>query len=306
TRPFSFEYRVKDQYKGTDFSHREKSDGRVTAGRYSVLLPDGRRQVVSFTADHLHLGGYQATVEYEKQTPKYKDMIITTNKSVEIHSYKDSSSNALNELDSFEFDYNQPIEEHKNEVTPSLLYAPAAVPTYAPSSDPISKPTLLPISEPPPIPTSEPTPIPISEPIPSTTFTAEPELMSAPAPVATWAPAPITPFDPSPQHTYTTEHATTTSTYQSTTLFSLNPEDTYSSTINNNIQYHENELSKLYHINFLPINKRSSIDYGSSSGQHFHHGYGRNRSPTAGISQTRDILPYRIVGYTGWDEVFST
>ncbi|XP_064118895.1 pro-resilin-like [Macrobrachium nipponense] len=60
--PFDFEYAVKDQYNGLDFDHNSNSDGKVVNGQYRVLLPDGRTQIVSYTADY---NGYQAEVTYE-------------------------------------------------------------------------------------------------------------------------------------------------------------------------------------------------------------------------------------------------
>merc|ERR1719191_1983970 len=61
--PFNFAYAVKDDYSGNDFAHDESSDGKVTSGSYRVLLPDGRTQIVTFTADHYN--GYVANVAYE-------------------------------------------------------------------------------------------------------------------------------------------------------------------------------------------------------------------------------------------------
>ncbi|XP_066976067.1 cuticle protein 7-like [Macrobrachium rosenbergii] len=61
--PFDFGYAVKDDYTGNDFAHNEKSDGIITSGSYRVLLPDGRTQVVTFSADHTN--GYVAEVSYE-------------------------------------------------------------------------------------------------------------------------------------------------------------------------------------------------------------------------------------------------
>ncbi|XP_068247459.1 cuticle protein 7-like [Palaemon carinicauda] len=61
--PFDFEYAVKDAYKGLDFDHNSNSDGKVVNGQYRVLLPDGRTQIVTYTADHYN--GYQAEVTYE-------------------------------------------------------------------------------------------------------------------------------------------------------------------------------------------------------------------------------------------------
>merc|ERR1719427_2372075 len=61
--PFQFAYAVLDGYSGNDFDHNSNSDGKVTTGQYRVVLPDGRTQVVTYTADHYN--GYQAEVTYE-------------------------------------------------------------------------------------------------------------------------------------------------------------------------------------------------------------------------------------------------
>ena len=44
------------------FGHKEASDGKIVTGRYFVLLPDGRKQIVTYTAD---ANGYVPTVVYE-------------------------------------------------------------------------------------------------------------------------------------------------------------------------------------------------------------------------------------------------
>ena len=67
--PYEFSYGVKDAYAGNDFGHEEISDGKVTSGSYKVLLPDGRTQIVSFTADHEN--GFQAQVSYEGEIKAY-------------------------------------------------------------------------------------------------------------------------------------------------------------------------------------------------------------------------------------------
>lgn len=61
--PFEFGYQVNDEYSGNDFSHRAESDGHVTEGEYRIALPDGRMQIVTYTADHED--GYKAEVKYE-------------------------------------------------------------------------------------------------------------------------------------------------------------------------------------------------------------------------------------------------
>ncbi|RZF33979.1 hypothetical protein LSTR_LSTR006895 [Laodelphax striatellus] len=59
---YAFSYAVKDQHSGDDFSHSQAHDGKATQGQYRVKLPDGRTQVVSYTADNK---GYRADVTYE-------------------------------------------------------------------------------------------------------------------------------------------------------------------------------------------------------------------------------------------------
>lgn len=47
--PFDFAYSVNED--GNDYSHNAISDGDVTRGEYRVALPDGRTQIVKYTAD---------------------------------------------------------------------------------------------------------------------------------------------------------------------------------------------------------------------------------------------------------------
>ncbi|XP_069698111.1 pro-resilin-like [Periplaneta americana] len=63
--PFDFNYAVKDDYYGTDYSHNAISDGDVVKGEYRVQLPDGRLQIVRYTADWKT--GFHADVSYEGQ-----------------------------------------------------------------------------------------------------------------------------------------------------------------------------------------------------------------------------------------------
>lgn len=60
--PHKFEWEVKDEATKNDYEHREESDGTVVTGMYRVLLPDGRMQTVTYTADK---NGYVADVQYE-------------------------------------------------------------------------------------------------------------------------------------------------------------------------------------------------------------------------------------------------
>ncbi|KAG6464451.1 hypothetical protein O3G_MSEX014518, partial [Manduca sexta] len=60
---YAFSYTVKDKNTGDDFSHSQQSSGSTTNGEYRVRLPDGRMQIVSYTADE---NGYKADVRYDE------------------------------------------------------------------------------------------------------------------------------------------------------------------------------------------------------------------------------------------------
>ncbi|CRK89394.1 CLUMA_CG003146, isoform C [Clunio marinus] len=57
-----FQYDVQDQQADLEFGHKEQRDGSVATGKYYVLLPDGRKQVVNYIADE---NGYRPTITYE-------------------------------------------------------------------------------------------------------------------------------------------------------------------------------------------------------------------------------------------------
>ncbi|KAI9558673.1 hypothetical protein GHT06_015462 [Daphnia sinensis] len=69
--PYSFDWAVLDQASYNDFGQKETSDGKLVSGTYYVVLPDGRRQVVTYKADDY---GYIADVMYdgEAKYPEYK------------------------------------------------------------------------------------------------------------------------------------------------------------------------------------------------------------------------------------------
>ena len=63
-QPYSFEYGVHDDYTGANFNAGETSDGAGSVeGSYSVALPDGRTQHVTYHADDY--SGFVADVTYE-------------------------------------------------------------------------------------------------------------------------------------------------------------------------------------------------------------------------------------------------
>ncbi|XP_042239583.1 cuticle protein 7-like [Homarus americanus] len=68
---YNSQYAVRDDYSGNDYGHEESRDGYNTQGTYSVLLPDGRVQRVTYYVDGD--SGYVAEVTYEgeAQYPAY-------------------------------------------------------------------------------------------------------------------------------------------------------------------------------------------------------------------------------------------
>jgi len=71
-KPYAYEYAVKDDYSGANFAAQETADGKAVSGSYTVALPDGRIQTVTYTADHYN--GYVADVSYSGEAvyPKYE------------------------------------------------------------------------------------------------------------------------------------------------------------------------------------------------------------------------------------------
>lgn len=59
--PYEFSWSVDDEESGSKYCHQQSSDGQETKGEYRVLLPDGRRQVVTFVDSGQ---GYEAKVVY--------------------------------------------------------------------------------------------------------------------------------------------------------------------------------------------------------------------------------------------------
>ena len=68
-RPFDFAFNVNDDPTYNQQSRQESSDGKVVKGSYRVALPDGRTQIVSYTADDY---GYNSEVTYEGEA-KYPE-----------------------------------------------------------------------------------------------------------------------------------------------------------------------------------------------------------------------------------------
>ncbi|KAB1688375.1 chitin-binding domain-containing protein, partial [Klebsiella pneumoniae] len=61
--PYQFAWAVKDDPSYNDYNHEESSDDKgYVKGSYKTLLPDGRVQTVTYTADDYN--GYVADVQY--------------------------------------------------------------------------------------------------------------------------------------------------------------------------------------------------------------------------------------------------
>ncbi|XP_023947283.2 uncharacterized protein LOC112052438 [Bicyclus anynana] len=59
---YDFGYRVHDKDSGNYFGHREAKQGKSTKGTYHVLLPDGRMQLVNYSAGP---SGFHADISYD-------------------------------------------------------------------------------------------------------------------------------------------------------------------------------------------------------------------------------------------------
>lgn len=127
---YAFSYAVKDHTSGDDFSHSQAHNGQSTKGEYRVKLPDGRMQIVSYTADN---SGYRADVRYiMDETPK------SPNYDDRLPNYVHDFSNNGNPHNS---NHNQYRDNHFRDYTPSPYYSPTAAPSEAPvtsTTEPIS------------------------------------------------------------------------------------------------------------------------------------------------------------------------
>ncbi|CAK1594835.1 unnamed protein product [Parnassius mnemosyne] len=59
---YNFGYMVNDYHEGIDFGHHEERLDESAHGQYHVVLPDGRRQTVSYEAD---VRGFKPRVTYQ-------------------------------------------------------------------------------------------------------------------------------------------------------------------------------------------------------------------------------------------------
>ena len=117
---YNFDYAVKDDYAYLDFGHSENRNGDNTKGEYFVVLPDGRRQTVSYYVDGY--SGFVADVKYSGE-PKYD--------------YKPEYKPAY-----------KPAYEPAYKPAYKPAYEPAYKPEYKPAYEPAYKPAYKPAYEP--------------------------------------------------------------------------------------------------------------------------------------------------------------
>ena len=68
---YNYAYAVNDDYAGVNFNQEESRNGYATNGQYSVLLPDGRTQTVTYTVGDGYTG-YVADVQYSGYAKEYQ------------------------------------------------------------------------------------------------------------------------------------------------------------------------------------------------------------------------------------------
>lgn len=65
---YEYSYTVEDPPSVSEFGHEERREGPAAMGRYHVLLPDGRRQIVEYEADQ---DGFRPRISYEEESGPY-------------------------------------------------------------------------------------------------------------------------------------------------------------------------------------------------------------------------------------------
>uniref|UniRef100_A0A8D8QM83 Pro-resilin n=1 Tax=Cacopsylla melanoneura TaxID=428564 RepID=A0A8D8QM83_9HEMI len=120
---YAFSYSVKDQSSGDDFSHSQAHNGQSTKGEYRVKLPDGRMQIVSYTADN---SGYRADVRYvmdeshHSQQNNYENQVPNY-----VHDFTNNAYPSDNGYEPFR-------DNHIRDYNPPSHYSPSAAPSLAP------------------------------------------------------------------------------------------------------------------------------------------------------------------------------
>merc|ERR1712051_966127 len=130
---YNYNYAVKDDYSGSIFTAAEERDNYNAAGSYSVNLPDGRVQIVSYSVSGPD-GGYIADVKYEG---------VASYAPVAAKPYVPAPA---------------PVYKPK----PAPVYKPAPVPVYKPAPKPVAiVPAYKPVAPKPVSPVYKPAPAPV-------------------------------------------------------------------------------------------------------------------------------------------------
>ena len=111
---YNFGYGVASDVTGTYFGHVENRQGHDTHGKYFVDLPDGRRMIVSYYADHT---GYHPTVTYEPRPTTIVPFVPS------LHHHHNVDPN-----------HQPPSQHHRPQQTPFHVQVPYApiIPSYEP------------------------------------------------------------------------------------------------------------------------------------------------------------------------------
>lgn len=169
---YHYDWQVLDHYSGNDFGQEEARSGYNTDGGYTVLLPDGRKQIVTYKVADSE-SGYIADVRYEGEAELYE--LPENYVPFTVHNTNYAPNHA----------YHPTPAPY---VAPKPTYKPA--PYVAPKS--AYKPTPTPYVA--PKPTYKPTPAPYVAPKPTytpTPYVPKPTYGPAPAPAPYVAPKPV-------------------------------------------------------------------------------------------------------------------
>jgi len=169
---YSYNWNVLDKYSGNDYGHQEdralsKSGLDETKGSYSVLLPDGRVQTVTYYVDPYN--GYQAKVLYDGEVYAPNEVAYAPQASYPQNVYQPA-----------------PPVSYKPAPAPPVTYKPAPAPLAPAPYKPFTFPTPAPYK---PAPSPVPAPYrPAPSPAPVTYTTVAP---TTPPPTTTTTPAPV-------------------------------------------------------------------------------------------------------------------
>merc|ERR1711971_645265 len=147
---YNYNYAVKDDYSGSIFTAAEERDNYNAAGSYSVNLPDGRVQIVSYSVSGPD-GGYIADVKYEG-----------------VASYAPVAAKPY-----------VPAPAPVYKPAPKPVYKPAPVPVYKPAPVPAIVPAYKPVAPKPVSPVYKPAPAPVYKPAPAPVYHRAPAYQAA-------------------------------------------------------------------------------------------------------------------------------